>query len=124
MNRTLAIVLALAAGGCATELTSAGREVRLFEGDAVDRCTLVAVVSATSANGASNEDNERIATIMVRNRVAAKGGNAYTIIAREVTPLSTTVKADALRCPYWEPIKGLAPLPPGAPATRARQPAR
>jgi hypothetical protein len=109
MRWWFAIGLALAAGGCAPGLTSAGREVRLFEGEAVSRCTRVGTVKGTGGNGPSTAENERLATIQVRNRVAQLGGNAYAITAREVTPLSTTVRADALRCPYWEPVPGLSP---------------
>jgi hypothetical protein len=117
MRTPWVLLLALAAAGCVrvhTRLTPGGSEVRAVEGDAVDRCTLLAVVSGTGANGSSTAANEAAATMVLRNLVAERGGNAYAIIDRSVTPFSTTVKADALRCPYWEPIPCLPPQPAGA----------
>lgn len=107
----VALVLALAAGGCTAQLTQAGREVRLVEGTGVSRCTRLGPVEATGGNGASVDENERTATHLLRNRVAKLGGNAYAVTGRTVHPWGTVVQGDAYRCPLWEPVPGLEPRP-------------
>lgn len=109
MRRGFFVVVALAATGCPAELTAAGREVRLVEASGVSRCTRVGAVVGRGGNGPSTGDNERVATDQIRNRVAKLGGNAYAVTSREYDALHTVVRADAYRCPQWEPVRGLAP---------------
>lgn len=101
--------MALAATGCPTALTAAGREVRPVEASAVSRCTRLGAVVGRGGNGPSTGENERVATDQLRNRVAELGGNAYAVTSRDYDALHTVVHADAYRCPQWEPVRGLAP---------------
>lgn len=105
----LALLAAVVASGCPAHLTEAGARVRIVSADALPRCTRLAPVSFTAANGASTADNEAVATDRVRNEVAALGGNAFHVTARDVGRFRTVVHADALRCPEWEPVRGLPP---------------
>lgn len=109
MRSSLAVLLALSAAACTAELTRAGREVRAVEPATVPRCTRLGAVEGAAGNGPSTAENERAATDRVRNQVARLGGNGYAITARDVNALRTVVRAEAYRCPGWEPVKGLAP---------------
>jgi hypothetical protein len=109
MRAASVILVALVAAGCSAPLSQAGREVRVMTSDAMSRCTRVGSVAGTGANGGSTAENERNATDEARNRAAELGGNAIAITSREVTPLFTKVRAEAYRCPTWDPVPGLAP---------------
>lgn len=109
MRRPLLALVLFAASGCPAHLTEAGAPVRSVPAEAVARCTRIAPVTFTAANGPSTAENEAAATDRVRNEVAALGGNAFHVTAREVGPFRTILHADALRCPEWEPIRGLPP---------------
>jgi hypothetical protein len=109
MRSPLLAAVLLAATGCLAHLTEAGAQVRSVPADGAGRCTRVAAVSGTGANGPSTAENEAVATDDVRNQVARLGGNAFTVTGRTVGPWRTVVQADALRCPAWEPVRGLPP---------------
>jgi hypothetical protein len=108
--RDLTLVLATAALGCTAQLTRAGAEVRPVPPEQTYRCTYVGAVEGTGANGPSVADNENVATVDVRNRVAKLGGNAFVITGRSSHAWHSVVRADGYRCPQWEPVPGLAPV--------------
>jgi hypothetical protein len=109
MKLPAAILLALAAAGCTSQLTRSGSTVRLVTREQTSRCTRVGAVEGTGANGGSAADNERTATNDVRNQVAKLGGNAFAVTNRDTGMWRSLVQADAYRCPEWEPVPGLAP---------------
>lgn len=109
MKPRLAILLALAAAGCTSQLTREGSTVRSVRSEQTARCTRIGAVEGTGANGPSATDNELAATNDVRNRVAKLGGNAFAVTTRDTGVWRSVVQADAYRCPQWEPVPGLAP---------------
>lgn len=109
MRRPILSLVLLAGTACTAQLTEAGGHVRSVAAETVGRCTRLAPVSGLGANGPSTAENEASATNDLRNQVAKLGGNAFCVTGREVGAFRTVVHADALRCPEWEPVRGLPP---------------
>jgi hypothetical protein len=107
-----AAALALVAG-CATPGPTVAPApepaVRELRPEALSRCQLLGPVEATHANAGSVALNDLEAIETVRGRVARLGGNAFLVTDRDSGMWRSVIRADAYRCPSWEPVPGLAP---------------
>ena len=85
--------------GCAGSFGGRSARIREVQEGEAARCKYLGVVESSERSGWNMSDDQLGAMNNVRKRVAAMGGNAYTIAHGEPATSGVVVRADVYRCP-------------------------
>ncbi len=98
MRKSLLLMPAILALGCAAELTTEGSSVRIV--DDKSSCEFLGTVTGFNSMGGNMAHNTEGAMNDLRNKAAQMGANAVKMIDVETVPQGTTALGEALSCNF------------------------
>ncbi|WP_205548605.1 hypothetical protein [Pseudomonas carnis] len=87
--------MAFALSGCATQLSSAGAQVKVVTEAQREKCSLLTIISTEQSLGPDKPGN---ALRKALNEVAGLGGNGFRMISSNVGFDGASVTGEALKC--------------------------